>query len=950
MEDLTLEYSAEDMDGAEGQMITMVDAHSLQNAAQALVLQAHQLQDTGGQLSIPHPNDTDQQQRSQEQEHIFTAKFSAPHCLVCNAKLGVSARGAIDIFSDKVKTTHRQMHVHSVLGNLLNQDLSSDAVHSGILCKKCFRLLDDIDSLEGQLVCMKQELTNKYMRTLAIVKDTGNLEITSHDGTSLEEDALNLEATSLTKGDKEFKVYMNSGHQRSRRGRGRGRPPIIKTEVKTEHDVLAGSSHDEIIAGLEAVHSPEPVHQTEEHTLGHQMLTTSEHDEVLDHQSEIIVQEGIIDDGSLQGTVEDVMEVDNLDLGVDEEETQVHAERGYECEVCTERHSTKEALMAHLRQHIESGEKPFGCDFCHRKYALPRQLKEHIRHHMNKSFACTQCPKRYRSDNALQEHYNTHTGHRPYRCDQCDKSFTSKYTLKTHLKTHGVRQRPHKCKLCGKSFLSTHHLTEHMQVHQGKKNFICETCGKAFATQRSLDLHVVSHTGIKNFACSICNKQFARKGEVEDHERIHTGEKPFQCEICGATFTQRSNLQTHKRSTHYEDKRYPCSLCNKAFKRRRLLDYHMMSVHTGERPWKCQYCSAGFVYPEHFKKHLRIHTGEKPYTCEICGKAFNSRDNRNAHKFIHSDKKPYECTLCGAGFMRKPMLASHLQQHGHTENLEQYTKVNPPSVIPNDNVVENTPSPVAATVRSVKLDEDHATLEQTLDSPVQLVRSGVRGDEETVQVVTRPVHIIEADDLHRYIIHTGTGDRSEGGVGHILASLQGQVVEVRADEIDRYTELTSDQVAQVSQVVSAQTPGSNIQQVTVAGDLRPFAIQLEPGGREITLQAANPATSRELSQVGVTQTTVGTITSREITIPSGTQGQTTVLVSGRNVQYETAGVSNGGSSSGSSASTLRKALTDREEIRPTTSQVLSQVSDTRTARAWTQAGLTTSASSFISSD
>lgn len=76
-------------------------------------------------------------------------------------------------------------------------------------------------------------------------------------------------------------------------------------------------------------------------------------------------------------------------------------------------------------------------------------------------------------------------------------------------------------------------------------------------------------------------------------------------------------MQSHKRATHYNDKRYKCDDCGKGFKRRRLLDYHIKAAHTGERPYKCDICTATFVYPEHFKKHMRIHTGEKPYLCEV---------------------------------------------------------------------------------------------------------------------------------------------------------------------------------------------------------------------------------------------------------------------------------------------------------------------------------------------
>lgn len=617
---------------------------------------------------------------------------------------------------------------------------------------------------------------------------------------------------------------------------------------------------------------------------------------------------------------------------------QAHPERLYECEVCNERLPTKSDLVCHLEQHIASGEKPYSCTMCSRKYALPRQLKEHMRHHMNKTFGCSHCPKQFRSEAALQEHFNVHTGNRPYSCDQCLKRFTSKHILKTHMKTHGVRHRPYPCRICGKHFLTSHHLSDHLNVHEGKKNFICEACGKAFATQRSLDLHAITHSGVKNFSCSICHKLFARKGEVEDHERTHTGEKPFQCEICGSTFSQRSNLQSHKRTTHFQEKRYQCNQCNKAFKRKRLLVYHVMSRHTGERPYKCKQCNAGFVYPEHYKKHLRIHTGEKPFKCDICGKTFNSRDNRNAHKFIHSDKKPYECVLCGNGFMRKPMLVSHLQQHGHSENVEAYIKINPPTIVSSDVTGEGSPSP-SGTVRTLKLDEEQS-MEQSLDAPMQLVRGGVR-DGETVEMVSRPVHIIEADDLPRYIIHTSGGERAEE-VGHFLASLQGQVVEVRTEDLDRYTDLTTDQMTQVAQVaaqvVAGQPAGTAMQQVAVSGELRPFNIQLESSGREITLQA-QPASSREVTtSIGAS---AGTSTTRDATIPTVSQVQgnagTTVLVGGRQVQYESGGLTQG---------TLRKVLTDREELRTISVHNIS-TSDSRTVRHWSQQTVNTSTNNFI---
>lgn len=507
-------------------------------------------------------------------------------------------------------------------------------------------------------------------------------------------------------------------------------------------------------------------------------------------------------------------------------------------------------LLEHLEHHLVSGEKPFSCRLCPRRYSLPRQLKEHLRHHLSKTIPCYQCPKRFRSEGALQEHMNTHTGHRPYSCEHCHKRFTSKHILKTHMRTHGARSRPHKCKVCQKHFLTAHHLNDHMQIHQNRKDYICENCGKPFSTQRSLDLHSITHSGIKNFNCRICCKAFARKGEVEDHERIHTGEKPFQCEICGATFSQRSNLQSHKRATHFKEKKYQCMECSKAFKRRRLLVYHHMSVHTGERPYKCDFCNAAFVYPEHYKKHLRIHTGEKPFKCEICGKAFNSRDNKNAHKFIHSEKKQYECVLCGVGFMRKPQLMAHIMQHDQTENLEAYIKVNSPSIVDAELIDARA---VASPTLAMKVDENHS-LESNLEEHIQLVRAATAAsDGDTVEVLHRPIQIVDSDDVPRYILHRA-GEKSDDAVGHFLTSLQGPVVEVRADDLERYTEFTADQLSQIAQVAAAQVVAnqsngvaSSLQQD--AADFRLFQIQLEedkdPSGAILASESAVAAVGNQ---------------------------------------------------------------------------------------------------------
>ena len=68
-----------------------------------------------------------------------------------------------------MKTTHRQMNLSDILGSIVCRELNCGEVHSDILCRKCFKLVDDIDSLEGQLVTMKQ--VSFSMICLTIIND-----------------------------------------------------------------------------------------------------------------------------------------------------------------------------------------------------------------------------------------------------------------------------------------------------------------------------------------------------------------------------------------------------------------------------------------------------------------------------------------------------------------------------------------------------------------------------------------------------------------------------------------------------------------------------------------------------------------------------------------------------------------------------------------------------------
>lgn len=698
------------------------------------------------------------------------AEKNCTHCLVCNSKVGVSTRNSVRIFGSTSVSASEKPLVETI-SSVLDVELNEESVHSLVVCKKCFKLFNEVDELENRLAEIKVELFANYKRTtrkLSNVVYQDEEEFNDHDYTE-NPDIQSSELSGSTKlGQKLKKKALNAKKSQE------------NDTVDKDEESSKGQSDDVEITELLEIES-------EKITIKVEADSNSENSEgrksgskksKVNVKAEPVQEQLVSRDGADYTCLlcsNDEERVMGDAKAITTHLKAVHDVRLYICDICSVEFRKRNELSVHLDDHVANEEGDFQCEVCNRIFSNLRLFRIHKRIHypQAKSWPCETCGKRYSSRNLLEEHINTHTGVRPYVCETCGKDFASKYTYKAHVKTHEVRPRPFECSQCNKSFLSQQNLNQHERTHNGIKEYVCHQCGKAFGSPHNLEVHNIVHTGYKPYICRICGKAFARKAEIRDHERTHTGEKPYQCEFCGATFSQRSNLQSHKRATHYNDKRYKCNDCGKGFKRRRLLDYHIKAAHTGERPFKCPTCTATFVYPEHFKKHMRIHTGEKPYLCEVCGKAFNSRDNRNAHRFIHSDKKPYECLVCGMGFMRKPLLYTHMQTQGHL----------------NDTIVVNQP----------RLTTDEVIIP---DADVELLMEAEENEQETELYITElKDHVIIQDGDQIYQEENVLGLPSEDniveeGVEHLVVDGQinfaeSEVIGCKAEDGEHIEEVYS---------------------------------------------------------------------------------------------------------------------------------------------------------------
>ncbi len=243
-----------------------------------------------------------------------------------------------------------------------------------------------------------------------------------------------------------------------------------------------------------------------------------------------------------------------------------------ECSICSQKFSSKDALMKHLR---------FKCTKCLTKFCKVDAFFKHLRH------KCHRCSSNFCSKAALQKHLS-------HKCT------TNKAILGKHLRSVKSNQQAVKtdinagernslCHICGQMICSEDSLSRQIQQSRGEIKKCCNCKRNPYSGdyQYKLRNHIAEHIADPNykgnlsFGCISCSAEFKSHLSLYSHALfVHNNSALKQCHTCGL-ITKGAWLKTHSKYCGMlnKEKSVPCVICNCKCENYKAMVGHMTEDH-----------------------------------------------------------------------------------------------------------------------------------------------------------------------------------------------------------------------------------------------------------------------------------------------------------------------------------------------------------------------------------
>ncbi|CAO2655063.1 Nn.00g117960.m01.CDS01 [Neocucurbitaria sp. VM-36] len=232
------------------------------------------------------------------------------------------------------------------------------------------------------------------------------------------------------------------------------------------------------------------------------------------------------------------------------------------------------------------------CGVCSQKFSSKTALVNHIKQTPQHQHYCNLCKRVFKDRNGLKNHVDHSHGHEIF-CNLCLSAFKDEWGLKNHFENNYHVEHQFVCLTCLLGFRSQVELDRHLQT--AEKHTWCGTCHRRFRNQDERDEHWQKTMKHKHCLQPGCNFDGPDQATLTEHlQRDH-----FQCEGCKYILPSQTKLRQHHELCSFP---LSCPQCGEV-----CAGQAQMALHL-EQCYFCDECGFHTQHEGNYRIHMAKHT------------------------------------------------------------------------------------------------------------------------------------------------------------------------------------------------------------------------------------------------------------------------------------------------------------------------------------------------------